>query len=361
MKKLIVTHLKRRLSNYIAVCVELAILILVSNVLLNQLFPFIQSKQLYKEMELSKILCCTVSSGSESVEELAEEVNATLLWRNYIGQVPASDENLYVQPIGKNYLQRFGLISANNIPQESVAIVANSLKSEYEVGNTYTMVIDETIGEIAFTVIDSLDNDLMFLPPSGNSALSIIGSYPNTILLALDDDVLAQFNASNVYTMEADDAQQVTDNLSFHENVVTVMSCEAAQAYDDAIEIEKMGIPIILSITTIVLCLAGMLSNTLLTIIANERTNGIYYICGYTWKRCAMVQIISDLCVVLLSSVLSLSAMLILSNTSGYISLEKIPFIASASIVIVIYAIAEILGIQQMKRNNVAEIAGRVK
>lgn len=361
MRKLILTHLRRRMANYIAVCVELTILILVSNVLLSQMIPFIQTKQLYDEMRLSQILCCTVNSDRETVQKLAENADATLLWRNYIGQSPASNENLYIQPVEKSYLQRFKLISENLLPQGAVAVIPHSLKSQYEVGQTYTLAIDENIGEVAFTVIASLDSDLMFLPPSGNSTLSIIGNHANTILLALDDADLSYFNASDIYTMEAENAQQAADNLSFYENVVTVMSCEAAQDYDNAFELEEMGIPIILSITAIVLCLAGMLSNTLLTIIANERTNGIYYICGYTWKKCALVQVIGDFCAVLLSIVFATATLLVLENTSGYIALEKMPFVASAVIIALIYAITEALGIQQMKKNNVAEIAERMK
>lgn len=362
MGKMILIHLRKRSANYIAVCVEVTILILVSNILLSQLIPFIQTKQLYNEMGLSQILCCTVNSDRETVRELAESADATLLWRNYIRKPPASNENLYIQPVEKSYLQRFKLTSENLLPQGAVAVIPHSLKSQYEVGQTYTLAIDENIGEVTFKVIASLDSDLMFLPPSGNSALSIIGNHSNTILLALDETDLVHFNASDVYTMEAENVQQAADNLSFCENVVTVMSCEAAQNYDNAFELKEMGIPIILAITAIVLCLAGLLSNTLLTIIANERTNGIYYICGYTWKKCALIQVIGDLCMVLLSIVFAIVVLFILEKTSGeYIALEKLPFIVSMVIIALIYAVTEALGIQQMKKNNVAEIAGRIK
>ena len=363
MRKLIFTHLRRRATNYIAVCVELTVVLLVCNILLNQLLPFIQSQRLYDNLGLSNILCCTVTTDSEAVEEIAEEVGATVLWRNYRGQYALSDESLFIQPVEKSYLSRFGLLSNDEIKDGPIAVVSGSLSAQYITGETYTVVVGEPVGEITFTVAASMDNDLMFIPPSGDAALSIIGSYPHTILLALDSDDLTQFTASDVYTLEAaeNDAQRVVEDLSWKEQIVTAMSCEEAQAYSNSLDLSQMGMPIVISLTAVVLCLAGMLSNTLLSIIANERTNAIYYICGYTWRKCALIQIISDLLVLVCSVILAFVIMQILSALSGNISLQKSSFLVSIAIVAAIYVLAETLGIIQIKKKNVAEIAERMK
>ncbi len=362
MKKLISLHLRRRLTNYIAVCVELIVLLLVCNILLSQLIPFIQSEQLYDELGLSDVLCCTTTTDRETLERITNEADATILWRNYKGQY-TSDETLFVQPVEKNYFRQFRLLSEDQMTNETIAVISESMSSKYSIGETYTVSISENIGKITFTVAGIVDNDLMFIPPSGDAALSIIGNYPHTILLGLDEDDLLRFHASDVYTLSANDndAQRVADDLSWEEQIITAMSCEDAQSYNNSLELNQMGMPIIISITAIVLCLAGMLSNTLLTIIANERNNSIYYICGLTWKKCALIQIICDLFVVILSAVLTLIALLIFSKISDYIVLQRTPFLISVAIAAVMYLIAEILGILQFKKNNVAEIVERVK
>ena len=359
MKKLILSHFRRRIVNYIAVCVELVILLIVCNVLLNQLIPFIQGEQLYREMELSNILCCTTNTDKETMEAIADEVGATVLWRNYRAQYISDDSDLRIKPVDIEYMQHFGF--AANSSDVIQAVVPSSLSNQYEEGKTYTIHISG-IGEITFTVAKVLENDLMFLPPSDNTVSNIIGSYPTTIIMAMDESNLSKFTASDIYTLQAQDAQGAALSLSWYDGIITAMSCEDAQTYNNSFELSQMGMPIIISITAVVLCLAGMLSNTLLTIIANERTNGIYYICGYTWRKCAMVQIVSDFLAVVVSILFALGIMLALSLTSsGYIALQKTPFAASVLIVAVIYAVAEMLGILQIKKNNVAEIAGRMK
>lgn len=363
MKKLIITLVHRRIANYSAACVELIILLLVGNILMSQLIPFLQSGQLYSKYGLANILCCTVNTDRENAEQIMEKYGAKILWSNYRGEHAISDERLFVQPVEKEYLRRFNLISEKDIIKGPVAVVAASLASQYSVGETYTVMVSESVGEITFVIGAVMDKDLMFIPPSGDASMSIIGSYPNTILLALDEEDLMKFNSSGTYTLEANgkDIQSIVDDLSWNEHVITVMSCEKAKDYNNYLELSQMGMPIIISITAIILCLAGMLSNTLLSIIENERNNGIYYICGCTWKKIALVQIVSDLFVVVVSLVVSLVMMLVLSSTSQHIILQRTPFLVSVSIVVVIYMIAEILGILQIKKNNVVEIAERMK
>jgi len=363
MITLIFTHLKRRAINYIAVCVELIVVVLVCNILLSHLVPFIQGQQLYKSLKLSSILCCTTSAESDALDIIAREVDAKILWRNYRGQYALSDESLFIQPVEKSYLHRFDLVPDEQISAGPIAVVASSLTSRYKSGNTYTVALQYPIGEITFSVALSTDNDLLFIPPSGDAALSVIGRHPNTVLLALDDDDLAKFDASDVYTLEAkdNDAQRVTEILSWNEKIIAAMSCEDAQSYSNSLDMSQMGMPIVISLTAVALCLAGMLSNTLLSIIANERNNAIYYICGYTWKKCALVQFISDLLIVFFSVVMAYAVMQILSKTSGNITFQQTSFLLSVAIVAVIFTLAEILGVIQIAKKNVAEIAERMK
>lgn len=267
-------------------------------------------------------------------EKIADEVGATVLWRNYRTQHISDDSDLRIKPVEKEYLRHFGFVS--DTVDGIQAVVPSGLSNQYKVGKTYTILING-IGDIIFTVAKVLVNDLMFLPPSDNTVYSIIGSYPTTIILAMDESALSKFTVSDIYTLQAENAQGAALSLSWYDGIITTMSCEDARAYNNSFELSQMGMPIIISITAVVLCLAGMLSNTLLTIIANERINGIYYICGYTWRKCAMVQIVSDFFAVVAAALLALGIMLILSATSGYITLQKMPFVVSMLIVAVIY------------------------
>lgn len=359
MIKLVLSNLRRRTVSYVAVCVELVILLIVCNVLLNQLIPFIQSEQLYVEMELSSILCCTTNADSATIERNADEVGATVLWRNYRTQYVSDNSDLQIKPVESAYLQHFGF--NDNTLDGIQAVVPYGLSNLYEKGGKYTIHING-IGEISFVVAKVLENDLMFLPPSGDAVSSIIGNYPTTIILAMDESDLSNFIASDTYTLQATDAPKAVLDLSWCEGVITAMSCEDAKAYNNSLELSQLGMPIIISIAAVVLCLAGMLSNTLLTIIANERSNGIYYICGYTWRKCAMVQIVSDFFAVVISVFIALGIMLLLSEISaGYIAFQKTPFTVSILIVAAIYIVAEVLGVFQVKKHNVAEIVGRMK
>lgn len=359
MVKLILSNFRCRTVSYIVVCVELVILLIVCNVLLNQLIPFIQGEHLYKEMDLSSIVCCTSNVDRATVERHADKVGATVLWRNYRTQYISDDSELQIKPVEKAYLQHFGF--ADDALAGIQAVVPYSLSGQYKEGGSYSVHING-IGEITFAIAKVLNTDLMFLPPANDTVSSIIGSYPTTIILAMDEENLSNFTASDIYTLQAADAQAVALGLSWYDGIITAMSCEDAKTHNNSLELSQMGMPIIISITAVILCLAGMLSNTLLTIIANERTNGIYYICGYTWRKCAMVQIVSDFLVVIAAILAALGVMLLISKiSSGYVALQKIPFIASILIVVTIYTVTEMMGILQIQKNNVAEIVERMK
>ena len=361
MGKLVLAQLARRIKSNFAVCVEVIVLIIVCNVLLGQLIPYVQGELLYKNCSLSQIVCCTSDAGEVTVEELASAVEASVLQRNYKSKV-VSEEDLWLQPVSTSYVARIFSenidVSAGGIP----AIVPRSLSSKFKQDQSYSLTVYDMSEPVCFTVVHTLNNDMMFLPPAGNT-VEMVSKSPNTVLLVVDDSTSELFELSDVYTMDvgSQDVNAVISLLTENGGVEMAMSVKAAREYSNTFDLHMMGMPIIIAVTVVLLCLAGMLSNTLLSVISNERLNSIYYICGYTWKKCAIVQAITDLLIVLCGILISLIVLLLLSKTDGSIQLQKFEFIISTGIALSIWILAETMGISQISKSNVAELAERIK
>jgi len=359
--KLILAQLARRMKSNLAVCLEVIVLIIVCNVLLGQLVPFVQGEILYKNLSLSQIVCCTSDAGEAVVTELASAAGASVLQQNYKSKV-ISEQNLWLQPVSISYLERIMPTHTGVSAHGIQAIVPRSLSSQFKQGQSYFLAVYGMEDTVDFTVIHTLDNDMMFIPPAGDTS-EIVSRSPNTILLVVDDSTSGLFELSDIYTLDTgtNDTDNVVSFLTDSDSVDMAMSAQMAREYSNTFGLHMMGMPIIITATVVFLCLAGMLSNTLLSIISNERLNSIYYICGYTWRKCAAVQALADLLIVLCGTVVSLIILLVLSKTGGTIQFQRFEFTISAGIVLSIFILAEVMGISQIRKYNVAELAERMK
>ncbi len=362
MHKLIWAQLSRRKKAYIATCVEIVILIVVTNILMNRLIPFVQGEKLFKESSLHKIVCCTSSADESHIASIASTSGATLLWQNFKSET-ISGTNITVQPVSLQYFNR--ILSSNSAYSygEIIAVIPSNLSRQYHQDCSYSLFIDGMESPIKIHVVHTLANNIMFIPPSSDAASSIISNRPNTILIGIPETMVNYFRLSNIFTLDVgiNNPDNVVQALLNSDSISAAMSAYRARDYSNSLDIEMMGMPIIIAVTSVFLCFTGLLSSTLLSIYYNERINCIYYICGYTWAKCALIQIICDLLIIFSAIVISLVILLYLTVRGGSIVIYNDSFTISIAIVFFLYIFSEVVGITQIRKADVAELVEGIK
>lgn len=364
MGKLIIANLRGRLGSYLAVCAQIMIALIVGYIMLGELIPFIQVEITCKNLQLSQIVFCSSLEGEEYVSNAARKAGASVLCRNY-QSTKTTDGEIHIQPVSVGFMTHFGYLDIDSIQSgdNMLAVVPECLSSTYEPGKTYRLSIGKDAQELSFSVATCLDNDILLIPPSGSAAENAVGVRTNTIYTVIPESCEEQFVLSEVYTLtvEGQKGEAVVAALLEQEGIYEAVCEELVRAYYRALDLEMMGIPIIIFICVMVLCFTGVISNTMLTLIHNERLNSIYFICGYTWNQCLRIQLLSDGIVFLSSGVGAFLVMWMLSAGQEKAAFSADSFGMSAVIVLTIFLLAEAMCLIQSKQNNVAEIAERIK
>lgn len=365
MAKIIAQNLKRHGKSYLGLLAELSVLLVVFNALLGSLVPFLQSKAAYRKLDLSDIVCVTAYTDWAGMREIASQNGLTLLWQDMESCQalnPYGDESIQVQPVDESYFDKFDYSYSSRmdeLPEGDWAVVSGSLKRQYKTGQTYDLTL-ENGQTVSFTVYAALKNDYMFIPPSESSSSDVISDCPNTLLMVFNEEMPEIFEETYVYTLEAgseEEAEGASEELYSFSAVTAAMAAQEGYEEQNSSDASLMGIPIILAIAAAFLCLAAMIADVLLKNALNERNNGIYYICGFTWAKCSCVQIFSDAVIFLAALAVSFIAVILLGNMDFNIFY----FLISALSGLVICALAELLGVIRMRKKDAVMIVERTR
>lgn len=371
-QKIIFSNLSERQKGYIALFVELVILIFVTNVLLNRLIPFMELESVCKKMELGRIICFSMEESEKDSREMAELTDTVWIGQNLEGRYDKFG-TVYVQPVNQMYFDfiKYDYYKKMDFDGSSTnkVVIVRSLASQYQLGETYSIEINDVDFDgnnsvISFTVVGILENDYVLLPPYGGSVGTMVEERKDAMFLIANPSVISEFGHTNTAMLIAADeerAQAAVDKLLCLSSVSEALCIQTMQQYNTSLKMEMMGTPIILFITTVVLCLTGFISNVMLSIILYERKYSIYYICGISWKKCSAIQMVTDFVPTLAALIVSLVLLLFMHMLQSSISFQMKSYFISLLLVLAVYIMSELIGMSQMRKKNVAEIVERMR
>lgn len=182
------------------------------------------------------------------------------------------------------------------------AVVCKSLGRYYEIGKTYTEGIRIGFNEIylTFTVVGILQSDRGYFYSSRG-----IKKADNFVYLITDGSADWLYDNGNIYftANSLDEATTVASKILGKDTVVN----SVAKDYDTIrdINLEKLNVPIIVTVLSFLLSLSYMLSHSILLATACKKKYSILFACGCTPKKLVAIHLISDLLPALLAAVIA--------------------------------------------------------
>ncbi|MCD8005687.1 MAG: hypothetical protein LUF29_01730 [Oscillospiraceae bacterium] len=296
MRLIILSNLKDRFPAYVRVTLMLTVMMFILSSLTEDLLPLIQIRQAYSNLGLENAVEITADSEIKSV---VEDLGGKYLGVSFRGKY-TYDSLAYLQPVEADYFENLNYSFKKKISFNTVdgypAVVVSSLGSYYTLGEVYTEILsgkDKT--EVTFTIVGILKNDFVYLTPSEDSPSSVVSEQNNYIFLITDenDEIFTQ---RDVYgALVIGDVTDFCSNIVSTGLVESAVSTAAGFAEYCALELEIMGMTVMLAIISVLLCLAGVISNSILSRTVFAEKYRIISTCGASTAQCRAIQIITDL------------------------------------------------------------------
>ncbi|MCD7785237.1 MAG: hypothetical protein LUH18_06615 [Oscillospiraceae bacterium] len=295
MRPIILSNLKDRFPAYVRVTLMLTVMMFIFSSLMGDLLPLIQISQAYSRLGLENAVAITADSDIKSV---VEDLGGKYLGVSFRGKY-TYDSFAYLQPVEADYFENLNYSFKKQTSCDTIdgypAVVVSSLGSHYSLGETYTEVLSgKDKPEVTFTVVGTLKNDFVYLTPSGDSPSSVVSEQSNYIFLITNEDDEI-FTKRDVYGALASG-----DMTDFCSNIVSTGLVESAVSTADgfdeycSLELEIMGMTVMLAIISVLLCLAGVISNSILSRTVFAEKYRIISTCGASTVQCRAIQIITD-------------------------------------------------------------------
>lgn len=346
MKIIVLSNLRDRFPAYAIITLMLTAMIFITASLMGDLLPLLHMNKTYRLLELDKAVTITAEAGmSDEIKSTVEGLGGKYLGASFRGNY-TSDGFAFFQPVEIDYFNnlnyKFRKKDLENITSNISgysAVIVSSLKGYYNQGETYTeKLLGRDAPAVTFTVVGVLNDDYVYITPTYDTPSSIVSQQSRYIFLITDDDD-DTFVKRNVYAaLSNNDTAEFCNAISSDE---AIQSAEVSTGLDEyrAIELEIMGIPIILQIVSVALCIAGVMSNSLLSMTWFERKYSICLVCGADMTKCRLIQLITDI----IPEVLAITAFVILSLLfpEFNIDIEWENAVISLFIIISIFAISE--------------------
>lgn len=369
MEKLIRFELLRRWRKYLSVAIQLTVTVVVCHVLLGELIPFWQQAREYEAWGIDNLVAFSATSEEDAarIRETAEQTGAVYVQQNWQAIGGVSDvREPQVQPVEEGYLRHFsGMLSqtAEAQPGTSAAYVPASLAGLYPPGSELSIEIGPS-DWLHITVVGVLPSDYSLQPRFDGDLFNCFDSYPTTILTLLDEENRDFFTPFPSFILDAgspEKAEALAEALAELPEVRQVGSGRDGLQRDQRFRLEMMGLPVILFFIVTTLCLVGAVSNALLTVLEAARDNGILYIGGWTWGRCALRHVLCNLLVLLAALAAAFLVLLVFTGSGGSIRLNWQYYGISAALVLGITLAGQAGTLVQMRRQNPAQIAERMR
>jgi len=352
--RILSSNLLQRKKHYIAVFVELVIVMAVGYLVMVDLIDWFASQAAYRKLGLNHVVYCTMQGEDAQMEEYAVLAGADYIGVSYLRE--RVGDVMWV-PVTENYISCIPYTYTQKIDWKNIkglkAVVPQTLSREYKLKETYTLELEEPVD---FTVVGIVEDRWMFLPPvtgNGNEMMN-----ENAVLLFGDQVVEYVFQGSNTYTLWFEDSGQkmsVMDSIGENPDITEIAELDDKNENRMQLELEIMGESILIFLFVYLLCCTAMVSHVLLSVIAFERKYRICYICGGTWWECVKIQVLTDALPAAIAVLISATGIVVCSKCFTYISWNAIALLAGAGFVMVIFVLSELLGAIRMREKKLME------
>lgn len=355
MKLIVLSNLKDRFPAYARIVLMLTVMIFITSILMSNLLPLIHIRQAYKQLELrDSVVIASNNEKSGNIKAAVDICDGKYLGVSFRGRY-TYDSFAYIQPVEKCYFTSLpykfktapnydGFEKLDSYP----AVIASSLAEYYSVGDTCSERLSgKDSAEISFTVVGVLKNDFIYLTPAEDSPSSIISEQSNYIFVITDEND-TMFAKRNLYGALANG--NTTEFCNAVISTGTVENAFTTQGFEDycALELEIIGLPIMLQIISTALCLAGIMSNSILSMVVFQRKYRILFTCGASVSQCRIIQIVTD-SVPMATAIIVFAGLYISTLKFNVLSLNTESTITSLTILAFVFTAAETLAFAAAK------------
>lgn len=347
MKQIVLSNLKDRFSSYFRLVIMLTAMIFITSYLLGDLLPLMHISQTYNRLGLQNSVVLTAKAEeSKNIKAAVDDCNGKYLGVSFRGRY-SHDALDYFQPVEEWYFANlqykfkippiYDEVGKNN---SYPAIIVSSLAKYYSVGNTYQKRLSGRDGaEITFTVVGVLKDDFVYLTPAEDTPSSVVSEQSNYIFLISDEND-SLFKKRDVYGAVANGS--IAEFCNALVKTERVESAFATQGYKDycALELEISGRSIMLQIISVALCLAGIMSNSVLSMTVFQRKYQILFICGASKSKCRIIQIVTDT-VAAAAAVIAFAGLYILALEYNVLLFNAESIFVSLIILVLVFAVSE--------------------
>lgn len=369
------SHIADNIGSVAIIMLQIVVTIVVFNLFWSDFQELLQRNQVYESLNLENVACITLEDKNDDILHCLNKIDGiTVIGENYnaVSFTSESDSsNVLIQPVSPKYTEVFnGNLSKGNwnfdeLPSNVLsAVVSKSLSHKYKLSNTYTLYDASDGKSITVYISGVLKSDCMFVPPNSGISTSLINNIPSAMLVYCDEETAqAVFGDSihtSIYTIVAHDRntlEKVAESIDLKK--YAYMDARGAKESDDYFVLSEMGIPLVITIIVLILCVANYSSYSMLSAIKREKEFAVYFICGSTWNNCLKLQLMEDLFIVAVPFVLSIIVCSVLSinRVGAVMSIQGL--LLSVGLCIAVMLFSSFMALLRIKRNSPVEIIRR--
>lgn len=358
MWKIILSNMKEKKGAYFVLFVELTLLMFLAFWVFQMLIPYLQEEVYYRQNHLDRYVFFSMDEYDEkALEAVAKQIDQVTMLGESIAvtgtgsclPIPVYEE--YFSDFDMEYLEKldFTKVEGNKV------VIPRAMAKNYKIGKTYTFDNADTNVRFDFTVVGILKNNIFFTPPHRMESVIAVDEQSYSMLMLPDDKTLQQLDGdTGIYLCRLDkgaDKTKVMEKIKSIDGIVEVKDFEDTLVLNTKYLRQNVATPMVLFVTAFLVGLASIWSHILLSAVHFRRKYNICYICGVTWRKCLVIQWISDLIPILCAM---LFAVLAIYKFSSVYSDGKV-IVICILVVVGEFMIGEMFGSFCMRKGNVME------
>ena len=360
--KLVLSQITDEKGMFILIIFEMIIAIVTFNIAFSGLYDLWLKDAIYNQMNLSQAVAFTLTDYDENnisktYEKLKKDSKFTVLGETQIG---LNSSEAYIVPLSEDFIKNIKQPNIKGewfkkVDRETLSVVvSDSMTDKYEIGNTYSIIINKN--KFNIYISGALDNDYMFLPPSGAS--DIIQKNENLILVDNSDSIISKDVSKNVVVTayincDIDDGVNILNN---YDKINDVVSVSSAKANDAQIKLQENSIPIILTVAVVFMCIAGFASCNVLSLVQKEKQFAVFFLTGSTRQKCILIQLTKDIITVAIPMIISFILLFIFKSYGLEKAFCGVGLMISAIICVVIFFVTSFSGLLKLSKKEPIEI-----
>lgn len=277
-----------------------------------------------------------------------DEVYSVMVWDD------VSIEHIHLPLDQGSWLPR------NQIGTYIPSIVSSNLADTFTLGEVYTFHLYITPLEyvsVSLQVVGVLDSPNYVITTQGNNIDFIVQKHYQGFIIPESSLPLAEPTNHSGFIVFSNEESISSDSLPPSlrvEPINSMMIMYEARQKDSIFFAAALGIMVL------VITVAGLGGNNLLSQLNQEREFAVYYICGARWVHCVKIKLVQDMLLIFLPFLLSFSALIILSKVKLIIfSFNYLGYVMSIILCALIFVLTSLGPLLQLYKKAPVSIIRR--